>query len=151
EPDCRHLAELMLVLLDGASWQELPIASLAEGVRALLDCQTERGGFAASRREAQRGAADLELTRLSCKALDVVARTRPDATDADLDRVLDRAAEWVRAEQESEGGWPASMGGDAISRAALALDVLLAGNSGHPGEPAARRAVRWLAARALTE
>ena len=51
------------MLLDGASWQELPIASLAEGVRALLDCQTRRRAFAASRDGARRGAGDLELTR----------------------------------------------------------------------------------------
>lgn len=151
EPRCRHLAELMLVLLEGASWQELPIASLAEGVRALVDCQSSQGGFAASRDEAMRTAGDLALTSLACDALEAVARSRPDATDADLERVLERAAAWVRAEQESDGGWPAHMGGgDPISRAALALRVLLTVNS-HPGEPATRRAVRWLAALALPD
>src|SRR5690606_23358239 len=44
----------------------------------------------------------------------------------------------------------ASMGADPIATAACALDILLAVNA-HPGEPAARRAVRWLAARALPE
>ncbi len=143
DPACRHLAELSLVLLDGASWQELPIASLAEGVRALLDCQCADGSFAASRDDARRGAGDLELTALACRALDVIARRRPGASDADLDRVLERAADWVRAAQRDDGGWPAAMGSDAFSRAAFAVQVLLA-SSGAPGEPATRRAVRWL-------
>lgn len=149
EPACRHLAELALVLLDGADWQELPVAALAEGARALLDCQTARGGFAASRGDALRGEGDLELTALACRALDVIARRRPDATDADLERVLSRAAEWVRATQREDGSWPREAGGgDSVSRAALALEALLAAGS-HPGEPAARRAVRWLTSRAL--
>ncbi len=151
EPACGHLAELALVLLDGADWQELPITALAEGVRALVDCQTARGGFAASRAEAQRSEGDLELTALACRALDVVARRRPDATDVDLERVLSRAADWVRAAQREDGSWPREAGGgDSISRAAFALEALLAAG-GHPGEPAARRAVRWLISRALPE
>src|SRR5690606_25011579 len=105
---------------------------------------------ASTRNEASRAEGDFELTRLACRALDAVARSRPDATDADLDRVLDRAAEWVKSSQASDGGWPASMGADPIATAACALDILLAVNA-HPGEPAARRAVRWLAARALPE
>lgn len=148
EPECRHLAELMLVLLDGASWQQLPIAALAEGVRALVDCQTASGAFAETREDARRGVGSLELTRFACRALDAVSRSRPGATDVDLDRVLERAGEWVKATQKTDGSWPASMASDSVAATALALDVLLAVNP-HPGEPAARRAVRWLGARAL--
>jgi squalene monooxygenase len=144
EPACRHLAELTLVLLDGASWQELPITSLAEGVRALLDCQSSKGGFVESRNAKVES---LELTALACRALEAVAHRRPDASDADLHRVLERAAEWVRTQQQDDGGWP---GADRISSTAWALETILVSH-GHPGEPPARRAVRFLASRARAD
>jgi phytoene/squalene synthetase/2-polyprenyl-6-methoxyphenol hydroxylase-like FAD-dependent oxidoreductase len=145
---CRHLAELALVLLDGASWQELPIASLAEGVRALLDCQHPRGYFV-HKHGASAVEVDFELTALACRAIDVVLYRRPDATDADLSRVLDRAAEFVRASQSEDGGW-AEGSGDPISRAAWAIETLITGGT-HPGDAAVRRAIRFLAARAQPE
>nr|MDQ3035469.1 FAD-dependent oxidoreductase [Myxococcota bacterium] len=71
-----NLAELLLVLLDGTSWNEEPIAQLAEGVRALLECQTEHGGFAlrAGPGIPRDHEGDLESTALACRALDVVLR-----------------------------------------------------------------------------
>lgn len=147
EPDCRHLAELAIVLLEAPGAEELPIASLAEGVRALLDCQSARGAFAATRAAVRRGEEDLELTALACRALDAVARRRPGASDADLERALERAAAWVRSEQQSDGSWPGRLGGDSITRASLAIEALVAAGV-HPGDPALRRAARWLVSRA---
>lgn len=140
EPACVHLAELVLVLLDGAAWDELPIASLPEGVRALLDCQAQSGGFAPTREVAAAAASagELELTALATRAINVTARRRPDASHADLGPVLDRAATWVAGLQGEDGSW----GGD-LSRSAWALEALMASRV-HPGDPAARRAVRWL-------
>lgn len=139
-PGCRHLAELMLVLLDGAPWEDAAIEKLAEGVRALLDCQAPDGGFARDRDAAAReGAADLELTALACRALGVLARRRPSATEADLDRTLERAARWVRAQQADDGSWE----GD-VSASAWAVEALLSARV-PSSDPAVRRAARWLA------
>ncbi|HJL16130.1 MAG TPA: squalene/phytoene synthase family protein [Sandaracinaceae bacterium LLY-WYZ-13_1] len=137
-PRIRHLAELTLVLLDGARWDELPVASLAEGVRALLDGQAPNGGFGPDASAAARGVSDLEHTGLACRALDVVARRRPDATDADLDRVMARAAAWMRGLQRDDGSWSAEP-----TQTAWALEALIAARV-HPGDPAVRRGVRWL-------
>ncbi len=139
EPACRHLAELHLVLLDGAPWDEVAITSHAEGIRALLDCQTAAGGFARTREVAATpgAAAELELTALACRAIDAVARRRAEATDADLERALARAAAWVTDLAKEDGSF-----GD-VSRTAWALEALLAAGV-HPGDPTPRRAVRWL-------
>lgn len=140
EPHCRHLAELLLVLLDGAPWDEQPIPQLDEGVRALLDCQTESGGFARTHGVASSpgAAGELELTSLACRALDAVMRR--GATDANLQRALDRAADWVVSLQGDDGDFGAD-----LSRTAWALEALIAAGV-HPGDPATRRAVRWLSA-----
>ncbi|MBX3273184.1 MAG: FAD-dependent oxidoreductase [Sandaracinaceae bacterium] len=137
EPACRHLAELHLVLLDGASWDEVPIAAHAEGVRALLDCQSASGGFARNREVAASpdAAAELELTSLACRALDAVARR--GAPYAHVEHALARAAAWVEGAAREDGSF-----GD-LSRTAWALEALLAAGV-HPGDPTPRRAVRWL-------
>lgn len=160
-----ELAELLLLLLDGSSWNEEPIAQLAEGVRALLACQTPHGGFA-SRPCAAAGAGgagggsvprdhegDLESTALACRALDVVLRRRPGASDADLEGALARAGAWLRGRQGQDGGWPAiaPFGGggapDPVTRTAFAIEALIAIDA-NPGEPAIRRGLKWLGARA---
>ncbi|MCB9592757.1 MAG: FAD-dependent oxidoreductase [Sandaracinaceae bacterium] len=142
EIQCRHLAELHLVLLEGAPWDEVTIAAHAEGVRALLDCQTGSGGFARTRAVASMpgAAGELELTALACRALEAVARRAPDASDADLDRSLERAARWLDGLQREDGSF-----GEDVSRTAWAVEALLAAGV-HPGDPAPRRAVRWLVA-----
>jgi phytoene/squalene synthetase/2-polyprenyl-6-methoxyphenol hydroxylase-like FAD-dependent oxidoreductase len=149
EPACVHLAELVLVLLDGASWQEIAPVALAEGVRALLDCQASHGGFAASRSAASRGEAELELTALACRAIDALARRYPDATDADLERVLERAASFVRARQRDDGAVSDARLDDVVATA-FGLEALIAA-TGSPGDPAVRRAVRFLVGRARPE
>ncbi|MFK7986277.1 MAG: squalene/phytoene synthase family protein [Sandaracinaceae bacterium] len=136
-PAAEHLAELVLVLFDGATWEEQPIASLPEAVRALLDHQLPCGAF---RSNGSSQAVDVAGTALACRALEVLLRRRPDATDADLNRVLDRAAEWARAALGDDG----SVSGD-LSLTALTLETLLAAGA-HPGEPEARRAVKWVTA-----
>ncbi len=141
EPECRHLAELLLVLLGGASWPALPIGDLPEGVRALLDCQTQAGGFARSREiaAAPQAAGELELTALALRALAALDAERPDASDAALPACRERAAAWVESRQAADGGF-----GD-VSRTAWALESLLAAGR-HPGTPSVRRASAALAA-----
>lgn len=144
------LAELLLVLLDGTPWSEEPIAELAEAVRVLLAHQTDHGGFAGRAPEALPPGheGDLESTALACRAIDVVARRRPDASDADLEGALARAGAWVRARQRHDGSFAASSrssGADdgPIVSTALAIEALIA-VSANPGEPAVRRAIRHL-------
>jgi phytoene/squalene synthetase/2-polyprenyl-6-methoxyphenol hydroxylase-like FAD-dependent oxidoreductase len=146
-----ELAELLLVLLDGTSWGDEPIVQLAEGVRALLECQTEHGGFATRMRGGlpRDHEGDLESTALACRAIDVVLRKRPGASDADLEGALARAGRWLRSRQADDGGWPAigPFGGggapDPIVRTALAIEALIAIDA-NPGEPAIRRGCKWL-------
>lgn len=145
------LAELLLVLLDGASWNEEPITQLAEAVRALLECQTAHGGFAhrAGSNIPRDHEGDLESTALACRALDVVLRRRPGASDANIEGALARAGAWLRSRQEDDGSWPAigrrAGGGapDPIVRTAFAIEALVAIDT-NPGEPAIRRATKWL-------
>lgn len=138
QPECRHLAELCLVLLDGAPWDGVAVDRLAEGVRALLDCQTEAGGFARTAAVAtSRGAAaELERTSLACRALDVVSRA--EVVDADPSPALERAARWVCELQREDGSW-----GEDLSKTGWAIEALIAAGV-HPGDPAVRRGVRWL-------
>jgi squalene monooxygenase len=131
------LAGLVLLLLDGAAWAEASIAGLTEGLRILLTCERPGGGFAASTGSA---APDLVSTMLACRALDVVIRRRPDATDADLEAVLTRAAEFVRTQQSDDGSFSS-----AVLETAWAIDALIAAEA-NPGDPAVRRATKWLQA-----
>jgi phytoene/squalene synthetase/2-polyprenyl-6-methoxyphenol hydroxylase-like FAD-dependent oxidoreductase len=128
------LAGLLLLLLDGAAWAETPIAGLNEAVRALLAAE-RGGGFSAT---TDGGPAELGATVLACRALDVVLRRRPDATDADLEAVLSRAAAYVRG-LEGEGG---SFG--SVHATAQAIEALVAAEA-NPGDPVVRRATKWLA------
>ncbi|UJR78358.1 FAD-dependent oxidoreductase [Sandaracinus amylolyticus] len=149
------LADLLLLLLDGSAWGEEPITDLAEGVRALLECQTHHGGFATkTARDVPRDhEGDLDATALACRAIDAVLRRRPGASDADLEGALARAGAWLRARQNDDGSWPAiaKLGGGGaphvVARTALALDALIA-IDGNPGEPTVRRALKWLATNA---
>ncbi len=143
DAECRHLAELHLVLLGGEPWEELPITALTDGTRALLACQTDAGGFVRSRAVAgAAGAAgELGLTALACRAIRVVADLGTETADpigVDLDAALSAAAAWVIGLQREDGSW-----GEDPSRTAWALESILAAGV-HPGEPSARRAVRWL-------
>jgi squalene monooxygenase len=130
------LAGLVLLLLDGAAWAEASIAGLTEGLRILLTCERPGGGFGASTASA---APDLVSTMLACRALDVVIRRRPDATDADLEAVLTRAAEFVRTQQSDDGSFAGS-----VLETSWAIDALIAAEA-NPGDPAVRRATKWLA------
>ena len=146
EPECRHLAELTLVLLDGAPWRALTIAQLGEGARALLDCQTKAGGFARSRAvaAANNAAGELELTALALRALETLERQRPESTDAELGAVRERALRWLDTLQRAEGSF-----GDT-TRTAWGLEARLAAGQ-HPGDPAVRKASSALAERLLEE
>jgi len=129
------LAGLVILLLDGAAWAEASIAGLTEGLRVLLSCERPVGGFGASTGPVR---ADLRSTMLACRALDVVMRRRPDATDADLDAVLTRAAAYIRTEQRDDGSFDG-----AVLETAWAIEGLIAAEA-NPGDPAVRRATKWL-------
>ncbi len=129
------LAGLVLLLLDGAAWAEASIAGLTEGLRILLSCERPAGGFGASTASL---APDLVSTMLACRALDVVIRRRPDATDADLEAVLTRAAEFVRTQQSDDGSFAS-----AVLETSWAIEALIAAEA-NPGDPAVRRATKWL-------
>lgn len=132
------LAGLIILLLDGAAWAETPIAGLGDAVRTLLTIERAGGGFAATS-EAQ--APTLFATMLVCRALDVVIRRRPDTTDADLEGVLSRAATFVRSRQGEDGSFDGS-----VLATAHAMEALVAAEA-NPGDPAMRRATKFLQTR----
>ena len=132
------LAGLVILLLDGAAWAETPIAGLGDAVRTLLTIERSGGGFA---RSTTAEAADLFSTMLVSRALDVVIRRRPEATDADLEAVLSRAATFVRSRQNEDGSFDAS-----VLATAHAMEALVAAEA-NPGDPAMRRATKWLTIR----
>jgi phytoene/squalene synthetase/2-polyprenyl-6-methoxyphenol hydroxylase-like FAD-dependent oxidoreductase len=132
------LAGLLILLLDGAAWAETPIAGLGDAVRMLLTIERAGGGFSASTGTER---ADLFSTMLACRALDVVIRRRPDATDADLEAVLSRAATFLRSRQSEDGSF------GTVLDTAHAMEALVAAEA-NPGDPAMRRATKWLTARA---
>lgn len=132
------LAGLVILLLDGAAWAEAPIAGLGDAVRTLLTTERPGGGFAAST-EAQ--APNLFATMLACRALDVVVRRRPETTDADLEGVLSRAATFVRSRQGEDGSFDGS-----VLATAHAMEALVAAEA-NPGDPAMRRATKFLQTR----
>ncbi|MGE0784655.1 MAG: squalene/phytoene synthase family protein [Sandaracinaceae bacterium] len=146
DPDCRHWAELILLLLDGSPWRALPIERLAEGVRALLMYQGAAGGFARSSGELASGSAalDFELTALAMRALEVLERERPEASGMDVSSARERALHWAAAQQKDDGSF-----GDA-SKTAWGLEILLAGGA-HPGDPSVRRAVSALSTQMMDE
>ncbi len=132
------LAGLLILLLDGAAWAETPIAGLGDAVRTLLTTERQGGGFATST-DAQ--VPNLFATMLACRALDVVIRRRPDTTDADLESMLTRAATFVRSRQSDDGSFEGS-----VLATAYAMEALVAAEA-NPGDPAMRRATKWLQTR----
>lgn len=151
------LAELLLVLLDGSTWVREPIVQLAEGVEALLGCQTRAGGFAS---RASAGAlvgaqgmgriasasGDLLSTSVACKALEIVKRRVPGVFDARIEPVLARAARWLCEVQAADGSW-APLGTEGrIVATTWAMEALVAA-MGRPTAPSLRRAARWLVER----
>lgn len=133
------LAGLLVVLLDGAAWAETPIAGLGDAIRTLLQAERAGGGFAPT---SDATGASLAATMHACRALDAVIRRRPDATDADLEAVLARSAAYVRGRQSDDGSFDGS-----VLSTAHAMEALVAAEA-NPGEPAMRRATKWLEQRA---
>ncbi len=132
------LAGLLILLLDGAAWAEAPITQLGDAVRTLLTTERPGGGFATTT-EAQ--TPNLFATMLACRALDVVIRRRPETTDADLESVLSRAATFVRSHQGDDGSFDGS-----VLATAYAMEALVAAEA-NPGDPAMRRATKFLQSR----
>ncbi len=133
------LAGLLVLLLDGAAWAETPISGLTDAIRTLLAAERSGGGFAPTTDAPD---ASLFATMLACRALDAVVRRRPDATDADLEAPLARAATFVRSRQGDDGSFEGS-----VIATAQAMEALVAAEA-NPGDPAVRRATKWLEKRA---
>ena len=129
------LAGLVILLLDGAAWAETPITGLGDAVRTLLTIERPGGGFAPT---TQAQAPTLFATMLACRALDVVIRRRPDTTDADLEAVLSRTASWVRSRQHEDGSFEGT-----VLATAYGMEALVAAEA-NPGDPAMRRATKFL-------
>lgn len=132
------LAGLIILLLDGAAWAEAPIAGLGDALRVLLTLERAGGGFASS---SEAEAPTLFATMLACRAIDVVIRRRPETTDADLEAVLSRAASFVRSRQGEDGAFDGS-----VLATAHAMEALIAAEA-NPGDPAMRRATKFLQTR----
>ncbi len=132
--DTATLANLMLVLLDGSSWNEDRILGLSEGIAALLRCEHRDGGFGVVSNASTQ---DMECTAVAAEALDVLLRRRERFVDQDLEGALGRAAKWVRSKQRQDGSF------GSLADTARAIRVLIAAES-NPGEACVRRAVRYL-------
>lgn len=135
------LAELLLVMLDGSTWVRGSVTGLAEGVQALVACQTEAGGFAL--RSEGGPSVDLRSTAVACKALEIVRRRAPGLFDAQIDPTVDRAARFLRETQAIDGAWEPLGGEGKIAATAWAMEALIAAE-GNPADPALRRAAWWL-------
>lgn len=117
------------------------IDRLDDGVRHLLACQRNNGGFAPWPQAS--AAADFYTTDLACRALAACcARYGDDGAFRYID-ALERARTWLLATQRDDGRWPASELEGALSNTAHAVRALVATGE-QSSSPALRRAVRYL-------
>lgn len=137
-------AELILVLLDGATWVRSRITGLEECVTALLARQTEEGGFAAAAwSPGARPSGEVHTTAFVCRALAILERRMPGVFAARIDPALARAARWLSDLQGADGAFAPAGDRDRLAKTAWAMEGLMAA-VGNPTDPALRRAVRWL-------
>ncbi len=117
------------------------IDRLDDGVRHLLACQRNNGGFAPWPQ--QSAAADFYTTDLACRALSACcARYGDDGAFRYVD-ALERARTYLLSTQRDDGRWPASELEGALSNTAHAVRALVAVGE-QSSSPALRRAVRFL-------
>lgn len=138
------LADLLLVLVGGSAWGASPIAALDRGVEALLEAQTERGGFRL-RALTNPGRDDVRTTANACRALRALlsrASVEPNRAEA----ALARAAQWIRAAQLDDGSFAAAGEHSALAQTGWAIEAWVAAGTG-PGDPALGRARTWLLSR----
>jgi squalene monooxygenase len=117
------------------------IDRLDDGVRHLLACQRNNGGFAPWPQAS--AAADFHTTDLACRALAACcARYGDDGAFRYVD-ALERARTYLLNAQHDDGRWPASELEGALSNTAHAVRALVATGE-QSSSPALRRAVRYL-------
>ncbi|MDE0654127.1 MAG: FAD-dependent monooxygenase [bacterium] len=155
--DCTAEALLGLIAADGDATST---AALDDAVRFMLRGQNRDGGFGSY--EAQRSAIGLEwlnpaemfgesMTERSyveCTASCVAAlaawrEQHPELTDPEVMSAISRAETWLRRSQESDGSWRGSWGVQFIYGTLFGIRGLHAAGA-RPGDPALRRAARWL-------
>ncbi|HEX6240147.1 MAG TPA: squalene/phytoene synthase family protein [Polyangiales bacterium] len=117
------------------------IDRLDDGVRHLLACQRNNGGFAPWPQSG--AAADFYTTDLACRALAACcARYGDDGAFRYVD-ALERARTYLLSTQRDNGSWPASELEGALSNTAHAVRALVATGE-QSSSPALRRALRFL-------
>ena len=155
--DCT--AEAVLGLIAAGSGAVSP-AAIGDAVRFMLRGQNRDGGFGSY--EARRSAVGLEwlnpaemfgesMTERSyveCTASCLAALTAsrehfPEVADREVDGAISRGAAWLRRTQRSDGSWRGVWGVQFIYGTFFGVRGLLAAGA-HPGDPALRRACRWL-------
>jgi phytoene/squalene synthetase/2-polyprenyl-6-methoxyphenol hydroxylase-like FAD-dependent oxidoreductase len=127
------------VLPGSEQWR---VERLEEGLRFLLQCQHESGGF--GELQSRASAANLRSTEKCCRALASCRQRDGTAFPPRFAQALQAAQHFILTSQKEDGSWPQDEGADALVNTACAIDALVA--CGEPVTSAAlRRATRFLA------
>ena len=155
--DCTAEAVLGII---AARREAADAAMLEDAIRFMLRGQNRDGGFGSY--EAQRSAVGLEWLNpaemfgesmtehsyvectASCLAALAACKERfPDLMDRAAAEAMPRAGAWLRRIQAGDGSWRGVWGVQFIYGTSFGIRGLLAAGAG-PGDPALRRACRWL-------
>ncbi len=134
--------------------------SLVEAMQFMLRCQNHDGGFGSY--EARRSRINLEwmnpaemfgesmteksyveCTASCMAALASIKAHRPEIPNLDAMKAMDRASDWLRHEQRSDGSWRGVWGVQFIYGTMFGIRGLLSSGA-HATDPAIRNACHWL-------